>query len=288
MESYNLSIDLKRILESLEESVLEFSESTEISRPTLISILENKREVSKDTIEKIYSYAYANRLNLNRNKELIYLDDVKGRKLLFHGAQGGIEGKVDTLHSVPPNDFGNGFYTGESLKQAASWVAKGEDSSVYCFYLEGIESLRIKKLISNMDWLFAVLYYRGAFKSFEIPENILSLINEIEESDLIIAPIADNEMFKTIDSFARNEITDEACMHAISATNLGFQYVFKSQTACDHLSFVDRLYLCKKEKEDYILEKNNLSNEGILKSRFALNEYRREGRFFDEIFQRKR
>ena len=65
------------------------------------------------------------------------------------------------------------------------------------------------------------------------------------------------------------------------------QYVFKSDKACQKLEFIDRLYLCREEKDHYKKIKEGLDAEGVTKARLAITEYRREGKYFDEIFKRK-
>ena len=290
MNTYDLALDIKRILAIFDISIEYFCDEIGVSRVTINDILNGKKDTfSNELLEKIYSYAYRKEIgiDLNRSKELLYLDEANGKTLLFHGAKNDIDGDIDNKHSLPPNDFGNGFYTGTTLKQAASRIAKYEKGSVYCFYLKDIDKLNVLRFNADKDWLYAVLYYRKAFTDFVVDENTSKIIDKIENSDLVIAPIADNEMFKTIDSFARNEITDEACLHAISASNLGFQYIFKSDLACKHLSFLERLYLCEKERNYYLLEKDNLTKEGINKSNLAKIEYRRKGLYFDELFKRK-
>ena len=271
----------------LELSIEEFASNVGLSRVTIYDLLEEKTKPSKDILEKIYSFAYKEKINLNRSKELLFFDNKKDDLLLFHGARGEIEGEIDTHHSVPPNDFGDAFYTGETLLQAASWVANYQEPSVYLMYFKNDTKLKKMTFSADSDWLYAVLYYRNAFKDFEPTESIKQLIDKIEHTDIIVAPIADNEMFKIIDSFGRSEITDEACIHAISATNLGIQYVFKSDKACKYLDVLDRLYLCEKEKSDYLKQKDVLSQDGVNKARLAIVEYRRKGKYFDEIFKRK-
>ena len=290
MKSFDLALDIKRICAIYNVSLEAFSNAIGVSRTTLNDILKGKKPtLSKALLEAVNGYAYRvhEGIDINRSKEMIYQDDAHGRILLFHGARQDIAGEVDVHHSVPPNDFGDGFYTGTSLKQASSWVSKFEHASAYCFYLEKADELETLRLEAGRDWLYAVLFYRNAFADFSANDNVHSLIHTIEHSDLIIAPIANNEMFRTIDAFAHNEITDEACLHAISATNLGYQYVFKSDSACAHLRCIDRLYLCEKEKIHYLQERDALAKEGIMKSQLAKIEYRRKGLYFDEIFSRK-
>lgn len=268
----------------------ELAKNVGVSRVFLDQILDGQTGCSNQSLEKFYTYFYNNeyRFDLNRTKEMMYKDDAGERILLFHGAKDSIEGEIDNTHSSLPKDFGSAFYTGESLEQAATWVCNFQSSSVYAFYLKKNNKLKVLNLKANRDWLYIIMYYRNAFKDYEIIDEIKSLVDKVEKSDLIIAPIADNEMFRTIDSFSRGEITDEACLHAVSATNLGVQYVFKSKKACDMLETIDRLYLCEKERNKYSELKSALSNEGIQKARMALIKYRREGKYFDELFKRKR
>ena len=284
--NYNLKQDIERLLELFDLTIEEFAEATNVTRTTLYNILFKNEKPSLDVTERIYSFAYNRGFHLNKTKEMLFIDEAKGRKLLFHGAKQDIDGDIDVLHSKNQNDFGNGFYTGETLEQAASWVCRLDSSSVYCFYLSDISNLKVLNLTANRKWLYAILFYRNAFKGANVPNEVNSIVKEIESVDLIIVPIADNEMFRTIDSFARNEITDEACLHAVSATNLGTQYVLKNNKACRKLKPIEHLYLCKKEKRDFSTIKDQLSDEGINKSRLALVEYRRKGQYFDELFKR--
>lgn len=268
----------------------ELANNVGVSRVFVNHLLNGECGYTKQSMEKFYTYFFNNeyRFDLNRTKEMMYRDDAGEKIVLFHGAKDTIEGMIDNNHSVLPKDFGSAFYAGGSLEQAATWVCNFQSSSVYVFYLKKDNKLSILELNANRDWLYTIMYYRNAFKDYEISDEIKELITKVENSDLIIAPIADNEMFKTIDSFSRGEITDEACLHAVSATNLGVQYVFKSKKACDLLEPIDRLYLCKDERNRYLNRKNELSNEGIQKARISLVKYRREGKYFDELFKRKR
>lgn len=287
MKSYNLPLDIKRITTLYDISLENFSREIGLSRTQLYNLLNEKDNPSKQTLEKIYSYPYNHDFDFNKNKASFYIDEARNKKVLFHGCKKEIIGEVDIYHSEPPNDFGDGFYLGESLTQAATWVSGHNDANVYCFYFSN-NNLKRLDFVVDRRWLYAIMYFRGAFIDYAPSEEVLDIINDINNTDYIVAPIADNEMFKTIDEFIRNEITDEACLHALSATHLGLQYVFKSVKACKKLEFVDRFYLCNVEKNNYLNIKNEMSKEGIDKARLAKVEYRRKGKYFDEIFKRKR
>ena len=103
--------------------------------------------------------------------------------------------------------------------------------------------------------------------------------------DIIIAPIADNRMFDIISEFVRGEITDLQCEHALAATNLGFQYVLKSENALKNISLIKPLYVCSREKEKLVnlrLEMSDLSQDKV---RVARIEYRGKGQYIDELLK---
>ena len=166
------------------------------------------------------------------------------------------------------------------------WVADRENGSCYCFYLSNKEDIKVLNFAVNKRWMNAILYYRGHFEHYNVPQEVMNIINEIENADLIIAPIADNNMYETLTSFAYNQISDEQCLHALSANNLGMQFVIKSERALKCLKMLDRLYLCDEEKTELLKKKKELGMVGRNKAELAINEYRRKGKYFDELFKK--
>ena len=197
-----------------------------------------------------------------------------------------ITAAIDNKHSIPPNDFGDGFYLGENLHQAATWICDKEEGSVYVFYLDNNQSLIHKTFNVDRTWMYAILYYRGALDGYVLNDEVKGIIDDIEKCDYLIAPIADNQMYDVLNSFKRGEITDEACIHALSCTNLGKQYVLKSDRVFEHIECIDRLYLCKKEKETYLNRKISYANKSMSKANLAKIQYRRKGKYFDELFKK--
>ena len=286
MRTYDVAKDLKRIRSFFSLSQTELGEELKLSKSNVLRI-ENAQVFPRPaTLEAIYSYPYSEGLNLNKEKARFFEEDKGQRTLLFHGARGEIAGEVDNKHSLPPNDFGDGFYLGESLKQGATWVAASPSSSVYCFYFSPKKGLRKKEFSLGREWMYAILYYRGAFEGKEVPSAVKAIVDEVESLDYLIAPIADNKMYEILGEFMKGRITDEACLHALSMTDLGKQHVLRSMEAISCLSFADRLYLCQKEKKDYLKAKAKEAGESLNKVRMSLLEYRRKGRFIDELFEK--
>ena len=56
--------------------------------------------------------------------------------------------------------------------------------------------------------MLTIAYFRGRLSGYEDHPIIKKLINKLEDIDYLVAPIADNRMFRIIDSFIEGEITD--------------------------------------------------------------------------------
>ena len=288
MKNYDFSRDIKLIRMCLDMSQETFAESVGLSRSNIARYESKQIEPRFEASEKIFNYAFKNGFDINSSKTMIY-DDQKGTTtLLFHGARGVIEGEVDTKHSVMPNDFGDGFYLGQTLKQASMWVSAYKKSSVYCFYLKDLDKMRVLHFDVNYDWMLIILYYRQELEGYQLSERLKQLIKDVGSADIITAPIADNQMYDTIEAFRNNLISDVACLHALSANNLGHQFVLKSEKACSKLIAVDRLYLCQEERNYYLSQKEKTAEEGRSKTSLAIKKYRKEGKLFDEIFEKER
>ena len=203
-------------------------------------------------------------------------------KLLFHGAKSSIAGELNLHAGRANNDFGQGFYAGESYEQAISFISGFEKSSVY-FLDFNYENLKCKRYEVNQEWMMTIAYYRGVLEEYESHPIVKKLIEESRDCDYIIAPIADNRMFQIINSFIGGEITDEQCKHCLAATHLGSQYVFISDKAIKQVKLIERCYISGNEKEYYKNIRTDDTKLGDDKVKLAKIQYRGKGRYIDEI-----
>ena len=204
--------------------------------------------------------------------------------LLFHGAKSTIIGNIDVNKGRKNNDFGQGFYCGESYEQSASFVENFENSSVYYFSFD-ITGLRSLKYSVDRDWMLTIAYFRGTLNEYKDSIVIKKLISKLDYVDYVVAPIADNKMFRIIDSFINGEITDEQCKHCLAATNLGFQYVLLNDNAISRLKMLECCYLSNEERNHYRkikLEDNKISDDKV---KLARIQYRGKGLYIDEILK---
>lgn len=208
-----------------------------------------------------------------------------GSLLLYHGSRGGIDGDI-----VPQSrnrcDFGCGFYMGTNPDQAKSLVAN--DSSPYFYTLklniDNINQDRILK-VSGMEWAYLVLYNRGRLENIKGSKIYEQCQHMMSNKDIITGPIADDAMNDTMQKFLKGQITDKAFLESIRAIDYGIQYVAKTEFACSQIQIVSEQELSGSDLEFSINMASQRRQEGNRIADKIQNQYRREGKYFDEILE---
>ena len=283
---YQVIQDIEMVRELLEITMEELAKEIGVSRTALNNWIAGKRTISASNLEAFYNFSFKSGVRLNKIKEQLYKEDLSEQKhvLLFHGAKTVIEGPITLEKSRKNNDFGQGFYCGESLEQSAMFVSAFPNSSLYMMDFNG-EGLCSKKFQVDRDWMMTIAYYRNRLGKFENSEIIAKLIEQNKGVDYFIAPIADNRMFEIIDSFIEGEITDIQCQHCLSATNLGNQYVFVSPRALAQINILEHCYLAQEEKEHYLHSRKEFVEVNRDKVKIARKQYRGQGKYIEEILK---
>ena len=260
-------------------NILEFSEKTKVSRTTLDSISKNTKP-RDDVYEKIYSYAYENKYRINSVKEDLIKE--KYQNVLFHGSKKGLS-EITIIGARENCDFGKGFYLGETYSQALSFVCEMDKSSVYSFKYT-LEDLNIKRFQCDLEWMIAICYYRGKLRDYSSNPIVDKIVTEIEMADVVIAPIADNKMFYVMAQFIDGEINADVALHSLSASKLGFQFVFKTEKSLNNLVPIEKYYISLPEREDCRKLLNDRSYEIDTKLKLAKREFR-AGLYIEEILK---
>lgn len=132
--------------------------------------------------------------------------------------------------------------------------------------------------------MLVICYYRGWLSEYVSKPHIKKMLKELDNIDLIIAPIADNRMFYIMREFVDGDITANAALHSLSASSLGLQYVFRSEKSLEALEPIEKYYISKPEWE----RQRKLFEERALKIdtklRLAKREYR-DGPYIEEILK---
>lgn len=285
MNDFRFSDDLQMIKELLELTDRSLAEKLGISEMTLNRWKKDGQIPTK--LNSLYDFAFKSGLRLNKIKEQLFREDYSNKQsvVLFHGAKTDIVGELSLLKSREDNDFGRGFYCGESFEQSAMFVSNFPKSSVYILQFTNDNDLKHIKFGVDRDWMLTIAYYRKKIDEYASHPIIQRLIWQMNGVDYVIAPIADNRMFQIIDDFISGEITDIQCQHCLSATNLGYQYVFTTEKALKHIKLLRHCYLAKTEKDYYLTSRQEENKLGNDKVKIAKREYRGQGLYIDQILQ---
>ena len=280
--NYNNDFEYVKIVLNINESKL--AEYFNVSRMTINRWKRNEIIPDYDTLEKIYNKIYDDHIELNRLKEEMNLSTASEYDLiLFHGAKTEIYGEPSIKYSESKKDFGSGFYLGESFRQSASFVTGFEKSSVYIFKFNK-KNVRIKEYSVSKEWMLLIAYFRGRLDEYKESPLIKQLVKELEGIDVVIAPIADNTMYTTLDDFISGKITDLQCLNALSANRLGRQFVFLNDNAIKKsLKMLDRCFYCSSERNDYSSYRLKESEIGKNKVKIALREYAGKGKYIEDL-----
>ena len=236
--------DLLLAKQILNISDIELAKKLNIARSTLNRWINEESSINNNAIDSIYNFIYESKININQIKSQLYLEDYsnENNKVLFHGSKSGIDGNIDLSKSKFCNDFGQGFYCGETFEQAAMFISNYPNSLIYITVVD-TKDLNVCKFNVDTEWMLAIAYFRGRLDEYAESKIIKKIVKKIENADYIIAPIADNKMFSIIGNFIDGEITDEQCKHCLSATDLGKQYIFKTNKAIDKIKILSKCYM---------------------------------------------
>lgn len=245
---------------------------------------ENERIVPSILVqEKLLTVAIDNNINVldivkNRiNSEMVNEDKL----ILFHGSKEGINGDIKPI-SKDRCDFGRGFYMGDNPVQPLTLTCDFKDSKFYIVSLN-TNNLKIKDIKLDLDWAFLIAYNRGFLNDVKDTDFYNKYKKMLDGVDIAIGYIADDRMFVVLDSFFKGTMTDVALLKCLSALKLGKQYVALTSKATNNIKIEKTIDLLWIEKEVIKKESENNRQEGILLANQISKEYRRQGRFFDEI-----
>lgn len=230
--------------------------------------LENKISVYQLIIDKIKTEAKK-------------IDIEEGRVLLYHGSKSGIVGDI-APKSREMCDFGKGFYMGTEPAQPLTLICDFEKSK---FYIVSIDTRELDsvEIEADLDWAMLVALHRGRMDKIK-GTGFYDKYSQIDTGkDLVIGSIANDRMFYVLDNFFMGNITDMALVNSLSALKLGKQYVATTERACAAVRIEKEIPLSMLERRFLQDESAENRQKGIHLANDICKNYRREGKFFDEI-----
>lgn len=213
--------------------------------------------------------------------ELLHDAHSYDRLIFYHGSKRGIVGSIAPI-SREECDFGRGFYMGTGTLQPLTLVCAEENPKFYTVEMN-MTGLKVLEVGIDMDWAMMIAYYRKQMETVAGTPTYEKYKHFADGYDVIVGYIANDRMYTELARFFNGTITDTALLKCLSALDLGKQYVAITQKACDQIRIVE-------ERNLHLLDRLALQdmsirrrNEGIALADEIVKQYRREGRFFDEI-----
>ena len=278
---------IKKIRESINYSQLAMADEIGVSFAT-INRWENGHVIpNKLAQEKIYNFCVKHSIplydfiiqNILNIANEIKVDNDK--IILYHGSKSGLKGKI-VPKSRDKCDFGKGFYMGTEPGQSLTLICDFPKSEFYIVSVDK-KDLNLIEIPANIEWALLVAYHRGRMDEIKGTTLYKKYENYFIGKDLAIGSIANDRMFYVIDNFFQELITDQALIKSLSILQLGKQYVMLSQKGCDKVKIEKKIELSWLERKclQTISEENRI--KGVNMANEICKNYRREGRFFDEI-----
>ena len=205
----------------------------------------------------------------------------EGRVLLYHGSKSGIVGDI-APKSREMCDFGKGFYMGTEPGQPLTLICDFEKSKFYIVSIDTreLDSIEIK---ADLDWAMLVAFHRGRMEQIKGTEFYGKYSQLDTDKDLVIGSIANDRMFYVLDNFFMGNITDIALVNSLSVLKLGKQYVATTEKACAAVRIEKEIPISMMERRFLQDESEANRQKGIHLANDICKNYRREGKFFDEI-----
>ena len=236
---------------------------------------------------QLYNFCLDNRISVYQtilDKIKTEADAIKleeGRVLLYHGSKSGIVGDI-APKSREMCDFGRGFYMGPDPGQPLTLICDFEKSKFYIVSID-VRALDTVEIKADLDWAMLVAFHRGRMDKTKDTDFYNKYSSIDAGKDLVIGSIANDRMFYVLDNFFMGNITDAALVNSLSALKLGKQYVATTEKACAAIRIEKEIPISMLERRFLQDESEANRQKGITLANDICKNYRREGKFFDEI-----
>ena len=278
---------IKSIREYLGLSQTEFADKIGVTFAT-VNRWENGRAIpTKLAQSTLYEYCKGHGVpvyqmileKIKADADAVSLDG--DRILLYHGSKSGIVGEI-APKSREMCDFGKGFYMGTDPGQPLTLICDFEKSKFYVVSVDmkNLDTIEIK---ADLDWAMLVAYHRGRMEQIK-GTALYDKYSRIDAGkDIVIGSIANDRMFYVLDNFFTGVITDMALVNSLSALKLGKQYVATTEKACTAVRIEKEISLSLLERRFLQDESDANRQKGVSLANDICKNYRRDGKFFDEI-----
>lgn len=205
--------------------------------------------------------------------------------VLYHASRKGISGELAPA-SRSECDFGRGFYMGTTTLQPLTLVCAEKKPKFYTIAAD-LAGLKVLNLAIGLDWAMLIAYHRRQMERAAGSTIYERFAHLTDGYDMVVGYIANDRMYAELTNFFNGTITDVALMKCLAALELGKQYVAVTEKACRQLQILQEREITGFELsvlQDRAAERRR---EGVSLAEQVVRQYRREGRYFDEILEGK-
>jgi hypothetical protein len=253
---------------------------------TVVSInrWENNKAIP-NTMAQNQLFEFCKKHNIDLFDHIV--DSVKCQKdnelILYHGSKKGIVGDIASI-SNSSCDFGQGFYMGTHPDQPLTLICDEAKPKFYNLAVN-LNGLKVLNIDIGIDWAMLIAFYRGYMQGIDETAIYNKYAHFADGYDMVVGYIANDRMYRVMTRFFDGEITDVALLHCLSVLELGKQYVAKTAKACKQITVLSEIELSKLEWK--LIDERSIQRrqEAVERTNDILVQYRREGKFFDEILR---
>lgn len=203
--------------------------------------------------------------------------------VLYHGSKKGITGDIAPV-SRAACDFGKGFYMGTDPSQPLTLICDEKHPIIYTVELD-LNGLNVLNIDMGLEWAMLIAYYRGYMKEIEGTEFYEHYAHLADGYDIIQGFIANDRMYRVMTDFFDKTITDIALINCLKALDLGEQYVALTAKACKNIRIIREKKLSLLELAIIKERSETRRSEGMSLADDVILNFRRTGRYFDEIIK---
>ena len=148
-----------------------------------------------------------------------------------------------------------------------------------------MSDLKVLHVDVGIEWAMLIAFNRGYMDEVKGSAIYNRYAGMAEGYDVICGYIANDRMYRVMKDFFEKNITDTALIHSLHALDLGTQYVAMNEKACARIKVVREHKLQPLELETLKQKSIRRREESIALTEGILLQYRREGKYFDEIIR---
>ena len=255
MIELNISYALKKLQATLNYSDEEIMRILNVTKKTLDNYKIRHTNPTPQIIKEIISLIENNKLNIY---DLLDIEQDDG--YLFHGSKtGGLIGKISTLiNKNEPNDFDNGFYLSDSLRNAVSYVIDQNKPVIYRFKKGDVLKGRLYdfSLMKNgeIDWIIYIGLNRRKMLNEDDERFFKEYYDEkFSNFDVLTGEIADSYNFDVLNDFFNNLKDLDETRKALLLANIGPQFVMKNEKYANDLQWSE-VYVIERNLKNYLVE----------------------------------